>query len=51
MNKERFCPIRKEIKNREKKAEITAKFDDATLSPEKIVGVSKELDGIVKLTW
>ncbi|MBK9584088.1 MAG: hypothetical protein IPO48_20020 [Saprospiraceae bacterium] len=32
----------------EKKAEITAKFDDATLSPEKIMELSKELDGIVE---
>lgn len=43
-----FARLEKEIKKlEEKKAEITAKFDDATLSPEKIMELSKELDGIV----
>ena len=43
-----FARLEKEIKKlEEKKAEITAKFDDATLSPEKIMEFSKELDGIV----
>ena len=40
-----FARIEKEIKKlEEKKAEITSKFDDATLSPEKIMELSKELD-------
>ena len=44
-----FARLEKEIKKlEEKKAEITAKFDDATLSPEKIMELSKELDGIVE---
>ena len=43
-----FARLEKEIKKlEEKKVEITAKFDDATLSPEKIMELSKELDGIV----
>lgn len=42
-----FSRLEKEIsKLEEKKAEITAKFDDATLSPEKIMEFSKELDKI-----
>ncbi|HLO56417.1 MAG TPA: ABC-F family ATP-binding cassette domain-containing protein [Saprospiraceae bacterium] len=42
-----FARIEKEIKKlEEKKAEITAKFDDASLSPEKIMELSKELDNI-----
>ena len=42
-----FARIEKEIKKlEEKKAEITSKFDDATLSPEKIMELSKELDTI-----
>lgn len=42
-----FSKIEKEIKKlEEKRAEITAKFDDASLSPEKIIEMSKELDGI-----
>jgi ATP-binding cassette subfamily F protein uup len=42
-----FARIEKEIKKlEEKKAEITAKFDDASLSPEKIMELSKELDKI-----
>lgn len=40
-----FARIEKEIKKlEEKKAEITSKFDDATLRPEKIMELSKELD-------
>ncbi len=40
-----FARLEKEIKKlEEKKAEITSKFDDATLSPEKIMELSKELD-------
>ena len=39
--------VEKEIKKlEEKKAEITSKFDDASLSPEKIMELSKELDNI-----
>ena len=42
-----FARLEKEIKKlEEKKAEITSKFDDATLSPEKIMELSKELDTI-----
>ncbi|HMR88405.1 MAG TPA: ABC-F family ATP-binding cassette domain-containing protein, partial [Saprospiraceae bacterium] len=42
-----FARIEKEIKKlEEKKAEITSKFDDASLSPEKIMELSKELDNI-----
>jgi ATP-binding cassette subfamily F protein uup len=42
-----FARIEKEIKKlEEKRAEITAKFDDASLSPEKIMELSKELDTI-----
>lgn len=42
-----FARIEKEIKKlEEKRAEITAKFEDASLSPEKIMELSKELDGI-----
>jgi ATP-binding cassette subfamily F protein uup len=42
-----FARIEKEIKKlEEKKAEITAKFDDASLSPEKIIEFSKELDKV-----
>lgn len=42
-----FSRLEKEIsKLEEKKAEITAKFDDASLSPEKIMEFSKELDKI-----
>lgn len=45
-----FARIEKEIKKLEdKKAEITAKFDDASLSPEKIMELSKELDNIQSL--
>lgn len=45
-----FARIEKEIKKlEEKKAEITAKFDDATLSPDKIMELSKELDGVLAL--
>ncbi len=40
-----FARLEKEIKKlEEKKAEITSKFVDATLSPEKIMELSKELD-------
>ena len=43
-----FARIEKEIKKlEEKKAEITSKFDDSTISPEKIMLLSKELDGII----
>lgn len=42
-----FARIEKEIKKlEEKKAELTSKFDDASLSPEKIMELSKELDNI-----
>jgi ABC transport system ATP-binding/permease protein len=42
-----FARIEKEIKKlEEKKAEITSKFDDPSLSPEKIMELSKELDNI-----
>ncbi len=42
-----FARIEKEIKKlEEKKAEITAKFDDASLSPDKIMEFSKELDKV-----
>lgn len=42
-----FARIEKEIKKlEEKKAEITSRFDDASLSPEKIMELSKELDNI-----
>ncbi len=42
-----FARIEKEIKKlEEKKTEITAKFDDATLSPQKIMELSKELDKV-----
>jgi len=40
-----FARLEKEIKKiEEKKAEITAKFDDPTLSPDDIIKLSKELD-------
>jgi len=43
-----FARLEKEIKKlEEKKTEITAKFEDATLSPEKIIDLSKELDTIM----
>lgn len=42
-----FARIEKEIKKlEEKKSEITLKFDDPSLSPEKIMELSKELDNI-----
>jgi ABC transport system ATP-binding/permease protein len=42
-----FARLEKEIsKLEEKKAEITAKFDDTSLSPDKIMELSKELDKI-----
>lgn len=42
-----FARLEKEIaKLEEKKAEITAKFNDATLSPDKIMELSKELDKV-----
>lgn len=43
-----FARIEKEIKKlEEKKSALTLKFDDASLSPEKIMELSKELDSIV----
>lgn len=43
-----FARIEKEIKKlEEKKSEITSKFDDATLSPEKVMELSKELDYVI----
>jgi len=43
-----FARIEKEIKKlEERKAALTLKFDDASLSPEKIMELSKELDSIV----
>jgi len=42
-----FARLEKEIKKlEEKKAEITAMFDNVSLSPEKIMNLSKELDQI-----
>jgi ATP-binding cassette subfamily F protein uup len=42
-----FARLEKEIKKlEEKKTELTGKFDDATLSPEKILALSRELDNI-----
>ncbi len=42
-----FARLEKEIKKLEdKRAEITVKFEDATLSPEKIMDLSKELETI-----
>ena len=40
-----FARLEKEIKKlEEKKAELTARFDDTALSPEKIMELSKEMD-------
>lgn len=42
-----FARLEKEIKKlEERKAEITSKFEDSSLSPEKIIELSKELDSI-----
>jgi len=42
-----FARLEKEIKKlEEKKAELTARFDDTALSPEKIMELSKEMDNV-----